>query len=124
MPTGAIALPGSFGSYDAGFVDQIKVEAVHAFAVTASAFGNPAQAAVEAALLQHAGIPLPAQPNALGDSPWPLPGGGPHATAHYPPPVAAAAERFAALPASARHAWLAAHLGALRAGQISLGQLP
>jgi hypothetical protein len=124
MPTGAIALPGSFGSDDAGFIDQIKVEAVHAFAVTGSAFGDPAQAAVEAALLQHAGIPLAAQPNALGDSPWPLPGGGPHATAHYPPPVAAAAQRFAALPASARHAWLATHLGALRAGQISLGQLP
>ena len=124
MPTGAIALPGSFGSHDASFVDQIKVEAVHAFVAPGSAFGGPAQAAVEAALLQHAGIPLAAQPNALGDSPWPLPGGGPHATAHYPPPVAAAAQRFGALPATARHAWLAAHLGALRAGQISLGQLP
>jgi hypothetical protein len=40
MPTGAIALPGSFGSYNAGFIDQIKVEAVHAFAVTGSAFGT------------------------------------------------------------------------------------
>jgi hypothetical protein len=36
----------------------------------------------------------------------------------------AAAERFAALPASARHAWLAGHLAALRAGQITLAQLP
>jgi hypothetical protein len=124
MPTGAIALPGSFGSDDAGFVDQIKVEAVHAFTVTGSAFGNPAQAAVEAALLQHAGVPLAAQPNALGDSPWPLKNGGPRSAGAYPPPVAAAAQRFGALPATARHAWLATHLGALRAGQISLGQLP
>jgi hypothetical protein len=36
----------------------------------------------------------------------------------------AAAERFAALPASVRHAWLAGHLAALRAGQITLAQLP
>jgi hypothetical protein len=124
MPTGAIALPGSFGSYNAGFIDQIKVEVVHALVTPRSAFGNPAQVAVEAALLQHAGIPLAAQPNALGNSPWPLPGGGPHTPAHYPPPVAAAAQRLAALPPGARHAWLATHLGALRAGQISLGQLP
>ena len=32
--------------------------------------------------------------------------------------------RFAALPAGARHAWLAAHLAALRAGHITLAQLP
>jgi len=38
--------------------------------------------------------------------------------------VSAAARRFAALPASARHAWLAAHLAALRAGTITLAQLP
>jgi hypothetical protein len=47
-----------------------------------------------------------------------------------PPPVApgtpvyAAARRFAALPASARHAWLERHLIALRAGRITLAQLP
>ena len=35
-----------------------------------------------------------------------------------------AAQRFAALPGAARHAWLAGHLAALRAGRISLGQLP
>ena len=33
--------------------------------------------------------------------------------------VPAAAHRFAILPASARHAWLAAHLAALRAGTIT-----
>ena len=36
----------------------------------------------------------------------------------------AAAQRFAALPAAARHAWLVQHLAALRAGQITLAQLP
>jgi hypothetical protein len=39
-------------------------------------------------------------------------------------PVYAAARRFAAQPAAARHAWLAAHLAALRSGQLTLGQLP
>ena len=37
---------------------------------------------------------------------------------------AAAAERFAALPASVRHAWLVRHLAALRAGQVTLAELP
>jgi hypothetical protein len=40
------------------------------------------------------------------------------------PPADAAARRFAALPGPARHAWLVRHLAALRAGQITLAQLP
>jgi NADPH-dependent ferric siderophore reductase len=39
-------------------------------------------------------------------------------------PVFAAAARLAALPAPARHAWLAAHLAALRAGRLTLKDLP
>ena len=38
--------------------------------------------------------------------------------------IAAAAQRFASLSPPARHAWLAAHLPALRAGAITLNQLP
>jgi hypothetical protein len=124
MPVGAIALPGSFGDDSSSFVSQLKVEAVHAVITSSAAYGNPAQQAVEAALLQNAGIPLAAQPNALGDTPWPLPFEHRRRVAAYPPPIAAAAQRFAALPAAARHAWLAAHLGALRAGHLTLGQLP
>jgi hypothetical protein len=41
-----------------------------------------------------------------------------------PAGVQAAARRFAALPAAARHAWLTSHLAALRAGRISLVQVP
>jgi hypothetical protein len=37
---------------------------------------------------------------------------------------AAASKRFAALPAAVRHAWLAAHLPALRAGRITLSEIP
>ncbi len=36
----------------------------------------------------------------------------------------AASNRFAALPAAARHAWLVTHLAALRAGRITLSELP
>jgi hypothetical protein len=39
-------------------------------------------------------------------------------------PAYAAAERFAALPASVRHAWLMRHIAALRAGQVTLEQIP
>jgi hypothetical protein len=39
-------------------------------------------------------------------------------------PAAAAAERFDALPASVRHAWLVRHLAELRAGQVTLAELP
>jgi hypothetical protein len=39
-------------------------------------------------------------------------------------PVYAAARRFGALPLAARRAWLAQHLTALRAGQITLAELP
>jgi hypothetical protein len=40
------------------------------------------------------------------------------------PQVTAAAARFAALPAATRHAWLAAHLAALRVGHITLARIP
>jgi hypothetical protein len=39
-------------------------------------------------------------------------------------PASLAAQRFAALSPAARHAWLARHLAALRAGRVSLAQLP
>jgi hypothetical protein len=39
-------------------------------------------------------------------------------------PTYAAAERFAALPAPARHAWLVRHIAALRVGQVTLEQIP
>jgi hypothetical protein len=41
-----------------------------------------------------------------------------------PADISAAAQRFAALSPSARHAWLAVHLTSLRAGTITLAQIP
>jgi hypothetical protein len=39
-------------------------------------------------------------------------------------PAGRAGQRFAQLPPGAQHAWLARHLADLRAGRISLAQLP
>ena len=39
-------------------------------------------------------------------------------------PAGVAGRRFAELPPAAKHAWLAQHLAALKAGRISLAQLP
>jgi hypothetical protein len=74
-----------------------------------------AQQAVEDALLTTAGTNLSATIGTMLQDGQPIAG---------PPAVVSAAHRFAALSASARHAWLAAHLAALRAGEITLAQIP
>jgi hypothetical protein len=77
---------------------------------------SQAQHAVAAGLMMAAGLPQ-SPPSAPGMQ-------QPTATVPLPVPVQSAARRFAALPASARHAWLVQHLPALRAGRITLAQLP
>src|SRR5205823_13209837 len=77
----------------AGFADALRTQAGHALvhSVIGGAGANPAQDAVAEAILHTSTLP---------------PG----------TPVAAAARRFAAMPAAVRHAWLMAHVAALRAG--------
>jgi hypothetical protein len=83
---------------------------------------SPAQRAVIAALLIAAGQPV------HGPPPGSPPAGREPTMA--PPvlapgsPAFAAARRFAALPAPARHAWLVRHIAALRTGHVTLAQLP
>ncbi len=137
-------LPGAFGGTNAQFTDEMRLLSVHAFAGVGNGAGTPAQQAVQAALLQGAGLPFAVQPHVLsmvGLPSWARPaahgsGGGPGtgAAGHGKPggswpgpatgPVYAAAGRLAALPPAARRAWLAAHLAALRAGNLRLAQLP
>jgi hypothetical protein len=92
---------------------------------------SQAQHAVTAALLMAARVvpshlPATATPAASRSGPPPGAGAGGEPYVAPPPgsPAYAAAQRFAALPAAARRAWLTNHLAALRAGRISLGQLP
>jgi hypothetical protein len=82
---------------------------------------SPAQQAVTAALMMAAG--LPAHGPQRGIPPGIGPGMPPLVLAPGSPAYAAA-RRFAALSASARHTWLVRHLAALRAGQVTLAQLP
>jgi hypothetical protein len=128
-------LPGQQGTTTAQFAATVRADAAGDFVLTFVGGRNPdpAQQAVAAALLEDAGAarPGPGQPArgqpgskagaAGGGVPAPAPG-----RVVLPPsrPVQAAARRFAALPAAVRHAWLATHLTALRAGQLTLAQLP
>jgi hypothetical protein len=114
------ATPGSAAQFD----QELPLVSLHAFVVPGNGGGTAAQQAVQAALLRRIGVPFAAQPQELeifGLPDWAgedLAGLGPAG------PVYAAARRLAALPAAAWHAWLAAHLAALRSGRLTLGQLP
>jgi hypothetical protein len=124
MQLGLINPPGPCGFCLAvtteQFTDQLRLLFAHAFVGAGGGAGSPVQQAVQAALLRDAGIPFAAQPELMA------------ATENFPPsgpgpatgPVYAAARRLATQPAAARHAWLAAHLAALRAGQLTLEDLP
>ena len=93
---------------------------------------SQAQHAVTTALLMAARVvpshlPSPGTPTAqqrAGRRPGPVPEADGMSALAPGSPAYAAARRFAALPAAVRRAWLTQHLAALRAGRISLGQLP
>jgi hypothetical protein len=111
---------------------------------------SPAQNAVATAIMLAAGVRLapPAPGNApsadrartpgsapsRGGAPGRAGGAGPVSPGSAPPggapalapgsPAYAAAQRFAGQPAATRHAWLVRHLAALRAGHVTLAQLP
>jgi hypothetical protein len=82
---------------------------------------SQAQDAIAAALIMAIGQQGSGGNQNAGPQPGPDPTLLPGLT---PGPAHAAAERFAALPAPVRHTWLADHLAALRAGQITLAQIP
>ncbi len=122
---GVLNLPGPNG-FGVGsvatdqFANQVQLLFVRAFVGANDGSGDPAQQGVEAALLHDVGISFDAQPqlaNTLRDAPGPSP--TPASGAIY-----AAAQRLAALPIAAQHGWLNAHLAALRAGQVTIGELP
>jgi hypothetical protein len=127
LSLGGLALPGAFGSAKTDFIDQLRLLFAHAFVNAGRGGGTPAQQVVQAALLQGAGVPFGAQPKMLAIDGLPTPPPGPGLADGPGPargPVYTAARQFALLPAATRHAWLAAHLGALRSGQLTLAKLP
>ena len=122
---GLLNMPGPCGFCDGPtatgqFADQVRLLFAHAFVGAGNGSGSPVQQAVQAALLRGAGIPFAAQPGLIAATEN-FPGAGPGPANG---PVYAAARRLATRPAAARHAWLAAHLAALRAGRLTLKDLP
>jgi hypothetical protein len=128
LPLGALGITGAFGWTSSEVADQIRLLAAHAFVGAGQGTGTRSQQAVEAALLQDAGVPIPSQPSLRTMTGLPNWAGPADGAANGPPPATGpvydAARRFAALPAATRHAWLTTHLAALRAGQLTLAQLP
>jgi hypothetical protein len=134
MPLGALSLPGTSAfstsvTRIADFAQQVRGLAVHALVGAGNGPGTSVQQAVQAALLQGAGVPFAAQPGLMStvglQSVAPA---HPDQSANGPGPASGpfytAARRLAALPAATRHAWLMTHLAAVRAGQLTLAQLP
>ena len=125
MPTGRLAgsppvlyysmpvLGSAFGQTARDLTQGLQGLFVAAFIAGPRGFvgqgGTPAQQVVQTVLQKAMG------------SQWdpPGPGDGPEGRA-----MTAATVRVAGLPAGGRHAWLATHLVALRAGHITLAQLP
>lgn len=137
MPLDCSDMPSPFSCFrdapwsTARFEDDLRLLAVHAFVGAGNGPGTPAQQAVQSALLQGAHIPFNAQPIQLLFA-WAQPNSqdfrqqaaaahGPRATSG---PIYAAARRLTAMSPAARRAWLATHLSALRAGQLTLNELP
>ena len=118
LPLGDLALPNS-GTVDGSFTSQLRLLFVHAFVGAGQGAGTPAQQAVEAAVLVGAGVPPSALPEVLTSYLR-----SEQVSKASLGSVLAVAERFAALPAATRHAWLAAHLSALRSGGLTLARLP
>jgi hypothetical protein len=127
LSLGLLNMPGPCGFCSgpvvAGqFAYQLRLTFVQSFAGVQGDKdgGSPVQLAVQAVLLHGAGIPFAVQPKlVVSNEDTPGLKAGP-ATG----PVYAAARRFAALSALARHSWLAAHLADVRAGRLSLKDLP
>jgi hypothetical protein len=113
IPAGAG--PDWRAGFQQGLLDPFLTEPPHSAAVprTGPAPLGAVQQAVEDGLMAAAGSQPPLRIGQHGHS------GGPSQAQ-----ITAAASRFASLPASARHAWLAAHLAALRAGTITVAQIP
>jgi hypothetical protein len=122
---GQLNLPGPCGFCSGPvanhyFSSQMRLLFTQAFVGAGKGSGSPAQQAVLAALLREVGIPFSAQPDVAGTiANYPEAPPGP-ATG----PVYAAARRLANLPRPTLHAWLAAHLAALRTDRLTLGELP
>jgi hypothetical protein len=133
--TGAVGVGGSgFGgppdavintTWTQGYQQSFLFWFVSGPAQNASGNPDPAQQAVADALLTKIGAPAPdLGPVTKGGAPPASSGGAGSASPAPPAQIAAAASRFGSLPTAARRAWLTTHVSALRAGSVTLAQIP
>ena len=109
-------VPGTEGMTAATFDAQLKGNVAFQVAANVVGNGNRRLSAAQQAVLSVLSGVSSAQARDLGIDRGLLPAPGSAALA--------AAQRFATVPAAARHTWLAAHLTALRAGQVTPADLP
>lgn len=112
-----------------GLRSSLQQDLVHAIIVGAQPVTSPGASKVPGAGSLARQAVMDGVLKALGTPQYPEPGSGngPVPAGPVPPrqaQVLAAAARFAALPAAARHAWLAANLAALKAGTVTLARIP
>jgi hypothetical protein len=140
LPLAGVTLPGEGNASGAQFTGFLRVQygssvvndlvGLPPGAVTIGVIGvhqvagprHAAQFAVAQALervLKLTAPPPPHRSSAPGRAGGPARGASPS-----PAQLQAAVDRFAALSAAMRHAWLATHLTALRAGRITLSEIP
>ena len=130
--TGTGGVGGSwFGGPPAEIIDAYWLQGVQqgflfwfvdGAAVNASGNPDPAQQAVADALLAKIGAPAPdLGPFTKAGTPPASPGPAAQASAAE---IAAAARRFGSLSTPAQRAWLTAHVAALRAGRVTLAEVP
>jgi hypothetical protein len=133
LPLAGLTLPGEGNTPASQFTDALRqLDGVPILSVLV---GLPGQVPAQAGLGGINSMPNPRHfaqvavidglVRALGlAQPGPLSVRIPHGTSSGEQQVQAAAQRFAALPAAARHAWLTTHLAALRADRISVSEIP
>ena len=142
LPLSGMTLPGEGNTPATSFISslrqqygpQIVNELVGLPGGTATVGVNPgvgpdraAQFAVAQALEQVLNLNGPSlirsvPPGARGNGP--ASGGDTNGVSPSSAQLQSAIQRFAALPAGTRHAWLATHLAALRAGRVTLSEIP
>jgi hypothetical protein len=148
LPLAGLSLPGEGNTTTAQFADQLRSQDAPSIlnalvglsdqegliggvgpqgagvSVPQPGPGKATQLAVAAALARVAGLMFsglpPGSRTPPGNGGTPAGNGSSSAAARQ----LAAARRFAEFPAAARHAWLVAHLAALRAGRVTLSEIP
>jgi hypothetical protein len=144
LPLSGLTLPGEGNTLAAAFISNLRAQyglvivndlvglpigsgpgaGVNGISVVLGRQGHEAQYAIAGALEQSLNLIQPQQPHMINAPPGAVERPAGSGASSPGSQDLAASKRFAALPAAKRHAWLATHLAALRAGRITLSEIP